>query len=614
MFVRRQTMSKYLEFTKLAIVASSESYPPTSPVAEGKSNSGKSSHPMQQKTQGGNGSYGTSTDNSPSTTISQTITPPGPTGSVKLWAPQQQQVNAHPHSSGPSLMGAGSYTTLAYSATTTAQPAVNKAVAGLTANNLEQAQTNIANTGQYGDRTAMNRTDFQTPGPVVNKVDTLASAAEVLDSCLEKLASYVYDPSESHFQRLLRKEGEKAIEAGAIDRATKLAVASNALACLELVVGEEMTADKTAAVLPNAASLKQFGRRLKVGSRRAVRNLGDKIDNLFTRAASGMPEPQGPMIPVDTTKGFSGWWNNLEDRGTRLLIEDKFVKAPKGGVADIYKNGQNFLENLTKTSPILELDANGRKYLTQAGYDLAGATRGAGKNTTSGILKNYVTGAPATGEQIAAATNRISKLGNPRLRALKQWVHDNPYKANPIIAAGSGLAATGLAAALPEIDDPQNIFSRTYNRVVQNPLAFGLGVGLIAPKAMTGTPLMNLNQHGGVQAIQDVASFGGAGVLGYNYLLKPDLDRGADSFTQEITGGSNRTVRDNMKRNMLIGGGLGALGGLGAAYAANRLGDLGFDMGDYAKYVAGGATLGSGLGALNSSLGVNYNKDVNYLN
>lgn len=606
-------MSKYLEFTKLAIVASSESYPPTSPVAEGKSSSGKSVHPMQQKTQGGNGSYGMSTDNSPSTTISQATTSPGPTGSTKLWAPQQQQINAHPHSSGASLMGFGSYTNLANSTTVTSTPAVNKAVAGLNTNNLEQAQVNIANTGQYGDRTTMNRTDFQTPGPVVNKVDTLASAAGVLDSCLEKLASYVYDPSESHFQRLLRKEGEKAIEAGDMDRATKLAVASNALACLESVVDEEITADKTAAVLPNAAALKQFGRRLKVGSRRAARNLGNKIDNLFTQAASGMPEPQGPMIPVDTTKGFSGWWNKTKDQGTRLLIEDQFVKAPKGGVADIYKHGRGKVSK--NAAPVLEMDANGRHYLNQEGYVLAGKPRGTTKNPNNGnIFDGYVDGGPATPEQIAIATEGVNKLGNPHLRALKQWVYDNPYKANPIIAAGTGLAATGLAAALPEIDDPQNIFSRTYNRVVQNPLAFGLGVGLIAPKAMTGTPLMNLNQHGGVQAIQDAASLGGAGVLGYNYLLKPDLDRRADSFTQEITGGSNRTVRDNMQRNMIIGGGLGALGGLGAAYAANRLGDLGFDMGDYAKYVAGGATLGSGLGALNSSLGVNYNKDVNYLN
>lgn len=610
-------MSKYLEFTKLAIVASSESYPPTSPVAEGKSSSGKSVHPMQQKTQGGNGSYGTSTDNSPSTTIPQATTSPGPTGSVKLWAPQQQQINAHPHSSGPSLMGAGSYTTLANSTTVTAQPAVNKAVAGLNTNNLEQAQVNIANTGQYGDRTTMNRTDFQTPGQVVNKVDTLASAAGILDSCLEKLASYVYDPSETHFQRLLRKEGEKAIEAGDMDRATKLAVASNALACLDSVVDEEMTADKTAAI-PGMAALRRLGgrianrgQRLAAGAKAGLGTVGDKIDDFFTNAASGMPEPQGPTVPLNMQTGFSGWWNKLKNRGTRLLIEDKFVKAPKGGgLANIYGNGKRFSGDL----PIIEMDAKGRHYLTQEGYALAGKQRGTAKNPNKGnIFEGYVEGVPATPELIAKATEGVNKLGNPRLRALKQWVYENPYKANPIIAAGTGLAATGLAAALPEIDDPQNIFSRTYNRVVQNPLAFGLGVGLIAPKAITGTPLMNLNQHGGVQAIQDAASLGGAGVLGYNYLLKPDLDRGADSFTQEITGGANRTVRDNMQRNMLIGGGLGALGGLGAAYAANRLGDLGFDMGDYAKYVAGGATLGSGLGALNSSLGVNYDKDVNYL-
>lgn len=379
-------------------------------------------------------------------------------------------------------MGFGSYTNLANSTTVTSTPAVNKAVAGLNTNNLEQAQVNIANTGQYGDRTTMNRTDFQTPGPVVNKVDTLASAAGVLDSCLEKLASCVYDPSESHFQRLLRKEGEKAIEAGDMDRATKLAVASNALACLESVVNEELAVDKTAA---------DFG---KVISR--IRDM---------------------------------------------------AKASDADEALLRRIGQEVENTLAKPNPVVD------------------------------------------------------------------WIKKNPWKSSAAISAGTGLAATGLAAALPRIDDPRNIASRTYNRIVDNPIATGAAIGLVAPKYVTGTTMLNLGQKGPIQAVQNAASLGGVGMAGYNLLLKPDLDRGADSFTQEITGESNRTVRDNMQRNMIIGGGLGALGGLGAAYAANRLGDLGFDMGDYAKYVAGGATLGSGLGALNSSLGVNYDKDVNYL-
>lgn len=523
-------MSRYLEFTKLAFTPTEARYPTITKVPEGNGATGRATHPMQQKTQGGNGSYGMSTDNSPSTSISQTTTSPGPTGSVKLWAPQQQQINAHPHSSGASLMGFGSYTNLANSTTVTTQPAVNKAVTGMNANNLEQAQVNIANTGQYGDRTTMNRIDFQTPGPVVNKVDTLASAARALDCCLEKLASYVYDPSETHFQRILRKEGEKAIAAGDMDKATKLAVASNALACLESVVAEETAEDKTAA--------------------------------------------------------------GLKERGIKLLINDAVMKAAKDGSKNIFAAGQKIVRNNTlpmldsKGRPIWDNIAN---HMTHVGLQ--------GPRTT--VTPN-------------AARRLMQTLGNPRLRAFKQWIYENPWKGNLALGLGTGAAVTGAAAALPTIDDPQNIFSRTYNKLVEHPLQTGVSAGLLAPLMATGALGMNqsVNQPA-VQNMQNLAGIGGSLTLGHN-LLRADMEKGRESAANDFFGITNRKVKSNVLRNTGLGAGMGALGGLVAATAANRNGNLGYDLGDYMKYTLGGAALGGLGGYMSDSFGTNYDKDQNY--
>lgn len=526
--------SRYLEFTKLAVNPSSSSASLTA-IGEGK--------PPMKSGKGYNVNMGLypDSDNSQSDwtnsieSATGTASPAQPTGKVmSAWAADNDQRLRHLNGVVYDRWGTktSSETSVPGVSTTSTRPV--GASAANPANSFESsvADANYTDPKKLGASVAMNMKNV-TPFQTDSKIDTITAASKALDWCLEKTASYVHDPSETHFQRLLRKEGEKAIAAGDMEKATKLAVASNALAFLE---------------------------KVKDGS-------ADFEEPAEDKTAAGMKE-----------------------RGLRLLINDAVQKAPKSGVKNIFEAGQKVVVDPYKR---LFNNRGGRNWanIQELMHD-----------------KKLISGADARAE----AMQLYNQLGSPRLRAAKQWLYENPVKGNAIIGGGTALGAAGLAAALPEIDDPQSVIGRAYNKMVTHPIQTGIGIGLTAPFLATGFAGMNQSvTQPMVQSAQNVAGGIGLGALTHN-ALRSDMEKGRDSAINDFIGQTKRNVKSNMIRNTGIGAGYGALGGLVAATAANRLGNLGFDLGDYAKYTLAGAGIGGLGGYMSDVIGTNYDKDVNY--
>ena len=532
--------SRYLEFTKLAVNPSSSSASLTA-IGEGK--------PPMKSGKGYNVNMGLypDSDNSQSDwtnsieSATGTASPTQPTGKVtSTWAADNDQRLRHLNGVVYDRWGTkiSSETNATGVSTTVTQPAGASAVNPANAFESSVADANYTDPKKLGASVAMNMKNV-TPFQTDSKIDTITAASRALDWCLEKTASYVHDPSETHFQRLLRKEGEKAIAAGDMEKATKLAVASNALAFLE---------------------------KVKDGS-------ADFEEPAEDKTAAGMKE-----------------------RGLRLLINDAVLKAPKSGVKNIFEAGQRVVNPATMGPTQNLFNTKGKPHWRNIANLM---------NNTPGF-RPHVTTTPEEAKALYKA------LGNPYLRAAKQWIYENPVRGNAILGAGAALGATGLAAALPEIDDPQSVLGRAYNKMVTHPIQTGIGVGLMTPFMATGFAGMNQSvTQPMVQTAQNIAGGIGAGALAHN-ALRSDMEKGRDSAINDFIGQTKRNVKSNMIRNTGIGAGYGALGGLVAATAANRLGNLGFDLGDYAKYTLAGAGVGGLGGYLSDVIGTNYDKDENY--
>ena len=504
--------SRYLEFTKLAVNPSSSSASLTA-IGEGK--------PPMKSGKGYNVNMGLypDSDNSQSDwtnsieSATGTASPTQPTGKVtSTWAADNDQRLRHLNGVVYDRWGTkiSSETNAPGVSTTVTQPAGASAVNPANAFESSVSDANYTDPKKLGASVAMNMKNV-TPFQTDSKIDTITAASKALDWCLEKTASYVHDPSETHFQRLLRKEGEKAIAAGDMEKATKLAVASNALAFLE---------------------------KVKDGS-------ADFEEPAEDKTAAGMKE-----------------------RGLRLLINDAVLKAPKSGVKNIFEAGQK-----VTTRGSIGLDASNKAIRAKL-FDAKG------KAIPENIAKLMDASGLKKGATPGEALAVTQQLGNPYFRAAKQWIYENPVKGNVLLGGGTALGAAGLAAALPEIDDPQSVLGRAYNKMVTHPIQTGIGIGLTAPFLATGFAGMNQSvTQPMVQSAQNVAGGIGLGTLTHN-ALRSDMEKGRDSAINDFIGQTKRNVKSNMIRNTGIGAGYGALGGLVAATAANRLGNLGFDLGD----------------------------------
>lgn len=177
------------------------------------------------------------------------------------------------------------------------------------------------------------------------------------------------------------------------------------------------------------------------------------------------------------------------------------------------------------------------------------------------------------------------------------------------LGMSAGLGTAALASILPSVDDPQTWLGKAYNNVVRHPLSSGLAVGLAAPAIFTNR--IGLRQsvtQPGRQALQNLG-LGAGGLIGYEKILQPTM---VGNMLDEYMGRRNRSVSDRPIRSTAIGGVAGAGLGLGAAYLANKYGDLDYGIDDYAKYTTAGAALGAGAGFAANNLFRNYKKDVDY--
>lgn len=230
-------------YQKLAGSVSTNRYPDLSPIREENlkvpgertskppSGGSKGVYNVQPSQYRNTSKSGSSTDNDVELSVSSETSAPGPTGVSGSPDAQIHQGLRHAHAS--------VYDTRSNDINSV--PAVNKAHSGAEAVDMldNRAQdNNYANTGQYGDKTTMNTVDFQTN----SKVDKLTMLSHRLDELIDKTASYHFDPTESHFERILRNKGIDALEAGDKKGAVKCAVALNALKFLEGKLYEDKTA------------------------------------------------------------------------------------------------------------------------------------------------------------------------------------------------------------------------------------------------------------------------------------------------------------------------------------------------------------------------------------
>ena len=179
------------------------------------------------------------------------------------------------------------------------------------------------------------------------------------------------------------------------------------------------------------------------------------------------------------------------------------------------------------------------------------------------------------------------------------------------MTVGLGTAAAAQLANTANLywDDPDSTGKQIWNNIVKHPLSSGLAVGLAAPAIFTNR--IGLRQsvtQPGRQALQNLGVLGGA-ALGYEKVVQPTM---VGNMLDEYVGRRNRSVSDRPIRSTALGGVAGAGLGLGAAYLANKYGDLDYGIDDYAKYTTAGAALGAGAGFAANNLFRNYKKDVDY--
>lgn len=179
------------------------------------------------------------------------------------------------------------------------------------------------------------------------------------------------------------------------------------------------------------------------------------------------------------------------------------------------------------------------------------------------------------------------------------------------MTAGLGTAAAAQIANTAGLywDDPDSTGKQMWNNIVRHPLSSGLAVGLAAPAIFTNR--IGLRQsvtQPGRQALQNLG-LGVGGLIGYEKVVQPTA---IGNMLDEYIGRRNRSVSDRPIRSTALGGAAGAGLGFGAAYLANKYGNLDYGIDDYAKYTTAGAALGAGAGYAANNLFRNYRKDVDY--
>ena len=107
---------------------------------------------------------------------------------------------------------------------------------------------------------------------------------------------------------------------------------------------------------------------------------------------------------------------------TEGLINDAVLRTPKSGVKNIFEAGQRVV-NPALMGPTKNLfNASGKPVWNNIA-DLM--------NRTPGFRPN--------GTTVEEAKAVYKALGNPYLRAAKQWIYENPVKGNAILGGGTAL-------------------------------------------------------------------------------------------------------------------------------------------------------------------------------
>lgn len=325
-----------------------------------------------------------------------------------------------------------------------------------------------------------------------------------------------------------------------------------------------------------------------------------KVDKL-----TALSERLDKCIAKTATYNF----NPEEGHFQRLLRrkgEEALAKGDKTGAVKIAvaMNALDALEkdNFDKTAAILD----------QAGRNIIRDLRTRSPEQMKALVKQITREAASNPALESALTGAVQNMNRVSHQAGKigELIGKNEHLSNIALGLGGGALATGVAALLPRVENPTNVFTKAYNNLVDHPVQTGIGVGLLSPALATG--MLGYPSKTDVQNIQNVLALGGAGTLAHN-ATRFDRDKGPDSELLEMGAGVNRNVPDTTLSNVAKGGAIGGLGGLGLAAAANAVGDLGFGLDDYAKYTLAGAALGAGAGAVYRPFATNYNRDVNYL-
>ena len=399
-------------YQKLAGSVSTNRYPDLAPIREENlkvpgersskppSGGSKGVYNVQPSQYGNTQKSGSSTDNDVELSISSETSTPGPTGVSGSPDAQIHQGLRHAHAS--------VYDTRSNDKGSV--PAVNKATNGQEAVDMldNRAQdNNYANTGQYGDKTTMNTVDFQTN----SKVDKLTVLSRKLDKMLDKTANYHFDPSEGHFERILRNKGIDALEAGDKEGAVKCAVALNALKFLE----GKLYDDKTAAAAPAASSAPTAPASAtapQVHDQLLLDTIKDKLDQWQQSSPKSYEAARlgiNPLLGAGVGLGISAWagdgtkgnkntyWGRLRNKFGKNRLRTALgaaLVAPEIGA--LFTQGKD---------PEIPKGADWRAHLPVAARSLAAAT-GAGLLLSNAFTADTDQGADSEVSEYMGATNR----------------------------------------------------------------------------------------------------------------------------------------------------------------------------------------------------------------